>query len=283
MKRLDMTGPWPGAPVYFKRRTTSTMEDARRLFLAGCPEGTVVLAGFQEKGRGRLGGRLWTAAPGKNLLFTLVLRSETGRIDAAVQRLPLLAGLALALAVERLYGLSPQLKWPNDLLVDGKKLAGILCEALSEGGSLGVLIGIGLNCNQAVFPQELEQKASSLLRLLGREVPLEDTLRELLKALKECLGDENWRAKVVERLWGLGREVSLYPPQAQHHERLRGRRGLIRGINPDGSLLFQALGSSETAAVYSGEFRVWQTDHPAGEAAGPDGGPESPEPPGRML
>jgi hypothetical protein len=130
-----------------------------------------------------------------------------------------------------------------------------------------------------VFPQGLEQKASSLLRLLGRKVPLEDTLRELLKVLKECLSDENWRPKVVERLWGLGREVCLYPLQAQP----RGGRGVIRGINPDGSLLFQSLGFSGTAAVYSGEFRVSEADHPAGETAGPDRRPESPEPPGRRL
>jgi BirA family biotin operon repressor/biotin-[acetyl-CoA-carboxylase] ligase len=269
MKRLDIAGPWPAAPVYFKRKTTSTMEDARRLFLSGCLEGTVVLADFQDKGRGRLGDRVWTADAGKNLLFTLVLRPEAGRIGEAVQRLPLVAGLALALTVERLYGLSVQLKWPNDLLVDGKKLAGILCEALSEGGSLGVLIGIGLNCNQAVFPPELEPKATSLLRLLGREVALGDTLRELLKALKAGLADENWRAKVADRLWGLNREVCLYPPRvpaapsgpvsvkrAARAARPEGRRGVIRGLNPDGSLSFQPLGSSETRAVYSGEIRI---------------------------
>ena len=119
MKRLTICSPWPGACVYHRKRTASTMEDARRLFDSGCPDGTVVMADFQTLGRGRLAERRWVADAGKNLLFTLVLRSGSGQdsIGAAPHRLPLIAGLALALSVEHLYGLSVQLKWPNDLLV----------------------------------------------------------------------------------------------------------------------------------------------------------------------
>jgi len=257
MIALPVENPWPGAPLYFKKKTGSTMEDARRLFLAGCPDGTVVLTAFQQRGRGRTAGRGWSAEEGKNLLFTVVLRAPggVGGIGEVPlpQRLPLIAGLALAVTVERLYGLPVQLKWPNDLLAQGKKLAGILCEALAEGGSFGVLIGFGLNCNQLSFPEDLEQKAISLSRILDREVDLLVILKELLKVLRATLGDSEWKNKVKQRLYGLDREVFLHTPGAAGT--LGDRRGVIRGLNNDGSLLFQPAGSAEVISLYTGEIR----------------------------
>jgi BirA family biotin operon repressor/biotin-[acetyl-CoA-carboxylase] ligase len=252
---LPVENPWPGAPVYFKKKTGSTMEDARRLFLTGCPDGTVVLTGFQERGRGRMADRSWSAEEGKNLLFTVVLRAPggVGGPGGAPQRLPLVAGLALAVTVERLYSLPVQLKWPNDLLVEGKKLAGILCEALAEGESFGVLIGFGVNCNQISFPEDLEQKAISLSRILDREVDLRVILKELLKVLRATLDDSGWKSKVEQRLFGLGREVFLHTPQAAGS--LRDQRGVIRGLNSDGSLLFQPAASAEVISLYTGEIR----------------------------
>lgn len=250
-----MENPFPGAPIYFKKKTGSTMEDARRLFLAGCSDGTVVLTAFQERGRGRMTDRSWSAEEGKNLLLTVVLRAPggVGATAGAPQRLPLIAGLALAMSVERLYSLPVQLKWPNDLLVEGKKVAGILCEALTEGGSLGVLIGFGVNCNQVSFPQHLEHKAISLNRILGRDVDLLVILGELLKVLRATLDDSDWKNKVEQRLYGLGREVFLQAPQPGGS--LREERGVIRGLNSDGSLLFQSIGTLEVISLYTGEIR----------------------------
>jgi BirA family biotin operon repressor/biotin-[acetyl-CoA-carboxylase] ligase len=288
MKRLVIRNPWPGACVYFKKRTASTMEEARRLFDSDCPDGTVVLTDFQTLGRGRIAERRWIAEAGKNLLFTLVLRSESGRegIGAAPQRLPLIAGLALALSVEHLYGLSVQLKWPNDLLAGKKKLAGILCEALVQGDSLGVLVGIGLNCNQKTFPRELESKATSLALELGGQVSLPDLLEEVLRKLKTSLGDQDWHAKVVDRLYGLkrgyGRRKTAPPANEASQARSAGygqpvndrpmavllfpadrgvppqqgseQWGVVLGLNPDGSLLFQPE-KGDPVSVYGGEIR----------------------------
>lgn len=262
MKRLAIQNPWPGAPIYFKKRTASTMEDARRLFKSDCPDGTVVLTDFQTLGRGRVAERSWIAEAGKNLLFTLVLRTESGRegIGGAPQRLPLLAGLALALSVEHLYGQSVQLKWPNDLLVGEKKLAGILCEALVEGSSLGLLIGIGLNCNQLTFPRGLESKATSLAQILGRQVSLPNLLEEVLRKLKASLDDEDWHSKVMERLYGLNRVVYLPATVNCGAASRQGleQRGIILGVNPDGSLLVQP-DEGPPASVYGGEIRFVAT------------------------
>jgi len=256
MIRLNMNTPWTDAPVYFLRRTDSTMEEARRLFLAGCPHGTVVLADFQERGRGRFSDRRWSAQAGKSLLFTVVLKTGAGkqRIGDSLQRLPLLAGLSLALSVERLFGVQARLKWPNDLLVEGRKLAGVLCEALVQGSETGVLIGIGLNCNQRVFPQQLDGRATSLAVLTGRQIHLRETLAQLLRTLAACLEDEQWHGKVVSRLYGLNRAASLHTP-AGSAAPPSVQRGTIRGLNADGSLVFQPEGGAGPFAVYGGEIR----------------------------
>ena len=267
MKRLEIHNPWPGAPVYFKRRTASTMQEARRLLESGCPDGTVVLTDFQTLGRGRIAGRRWIAEAGKSLLFTQVLRTSSGAggIAEAPQRLPLVAGLALAQSVEDLYGLSVQLKWPNDLLVGEKKLAGILCEALAQGSSLGLLVGIGLNCNQMTFPVELESTATSLARVLDRQISIPNLLAEVLCKLKASLADEDWHAKVLARLYGLSavnghrqaappKAVLLFTRDNDTTRQDSAERGVVLGLNPDGSLLFQPDGGVPRA-VYGGEIR----------------------------
>jgi BirA family biotin operon repressor/biotin-[acetyl-CoA-carboxylase] ligase len=217
-----------------------------------------VLTDFQTGGRGRLARRSWIAEAGKNLLFTLVLRTRPADVGtgSTVLRLPLLAGLALALAAEDLYGLPARIKWPNDLLVGGKKLSGVLCEALAEGGTLGVLIGMGVNCNQLSFPSELGSRATSLALALGREVDRTGLLEAVLRELRGCLDDGRWHAKVLARLHGLGRRaILLGTADRESGDRPdAGQAGLILGLNPDGSLLFRPDGG-EPSGVYGGEFR----------------------------
>jgi BirA family biotin operon repressor/biotin-[acetyl-CoA-carboxylase] ligase len=175
--------------------------------------------------------------------------------------LPLLAGLALALTVEDLYGQAVRLKWPNDLLVRERKLAGVLCEALVEGDSLGVLIGIGLNCNQLSFPPELDSKATSLARELGRRVSLPGLLEELLRKLKVSLADGQWHAKVIERLYGLNRGcgqpeavVLSTTDRSGVPARGSGQHGIVLGLNQDGSLLFKPE-QGTAVSLYGGELR----------------------------
>jgi BirA family biotin operon repressor/biotin-[acetyl-CoA-carboxylase] ligase len=250
--------PWPvanpwSAPVLYLESTLSTMDDAQRLEEQGYPSGTVVVAGFQERGRGRHPERVWTAEPGKNLLFTLLLSLPD---DFPPQRLPLLAGLALALTVEERFGLSCQVKWPNDLLHEGRKLAGVLCLARSRAqgsaslhprGTARAFVGVGLNCNQRSFAPELSGKACSLAGLLGREVALPELLAGVLAALKAALRDGDWRARLQRRLYGVGREARL--GQDDGGPALSGR---LRGVAEDGALLLESAGAIRPA--YSGEL-----------------------------
>lgn len=163
-----------GRPRLHLRETTSTNERARALAAAGAPHGTLVTAGVQTAGRGRQ-GRTWTAPPGQAVLASLVLRDPD----------PLLS-LRAGLAVADVAGSRALVKWPNDVLVDGRKVAGVLVEARPQAG--WAVAGIGLNAalDTAELPPELRDRAASLGRS-PRE--LEAVLAELLEALDRRLAE----------------------------------------------------------------------------------------------
>ena len=161
-----------GRPRRHLRETTTTNALARTLATGGAPHGTLVTTGFQSAGRGRQ-GRTWTAPAGRALLLSLIVRE----IDAL---LPLRAGLAVA----DLAGPAAMVKWPNDVLLDGRKVAGVLIEARPQEG--WAVVGIGVNA--AFAPDELppELNAGTLGRRPGE---LEATLTELLERLETRLAE----------------------------------------------------------------------------------------------
>ncbi|HVP17879.1 MAG TPA: biotin--[acetyl-CoA-carboxylase] ligase [Spirochaetia bacterium] len=190
---LKVENPWAGSPVFVRERTSSSMDDAREAALNGCREGTVVVAGFQERGRGRAPGRSWHSPPWESLMATVVL--DASALGFPVALLPLRAAMGVCLAIEE-HGVRPLVKWPNDLLVGGRKIAGILCETC--GGS--VLVGFGVNCTQKRFPEDLAAVACSILQASGTEVNPLSLLPRVLARMKEALGDERWREKLLGRL-----------------------------------------------------------------------------------
>ncbi|MEX0790317.1 MAG: biotin--[acetyl-CoA-carboxylase] ligase [Actinomycetota bacterium] len=156
-------------------RTDSTNRQAMDWALQGAPHGSVVLADFQTAGRGRL-GREWTAPAGSSLLFSIVLRPQ---IDP--ERRPLLtlaAGVAVCGCLAGL-GFEPELKWPNDVLLAGRKVAGILAEANGEV----VILGIGINTGRVEFPEHLAGSAISLEASSGRACSRLELLSNLIEHL----------------------------------------------------------------------------------------------------
>jgi BirA family biotin operon repressor/biotin-[acetyl-CoA-carboxylase] ligase len=163
-----------GRPRLHLRETTSTNDRARELAGRGAPHGTVVTAGVQTAGRGRY-GRTWSAPPGSSLLLSLIVRE----FDPL---LPLRAGLAVA----DVAGPSARVKWPNDVWIDGRKVAGILAEA--RPGEGWAVLGIGVNVALDVrdLPPELQETAGTLGRARAE---LEPTLSQLLAALERRLAE----------------------------------------------------------------------------------------------
>lgn len=145
--------------------------------------GAVVLAETQTSGRGRL-GRKWADEKGANLLFSVGWKIQTGSVSVPLT--PLITALAIRDAVQPLTS-SMKIKWPNDLLLDGKKSGGILVEARTTGDQMSLVIGIGLNVNQTEFPAWLDIQPSSLQRHLGKSVSREFVLASILNKLQEYL------------------------------------------------------------------------------------------------
>ena len=158
------------------RVTASTNDDARALALDGAPEGTVVLAAEQTSGRGRL-GREWTSPPG-GVYASVVLRPAVETPEAIV--LPLVVGLGVAHGLDAL-GIHTKLKWPNDLLcTDGRKVAGVLLEGLSEGWLINwIIAGVGVNVRSAPDPA----RSASVDELFGRAVPLAEVAAAVLDGI----------------------------------------------------------------------------------------------------
>lgn len=213
-------------------RVDSTQTVAFALAADGAPDGTVVVAESQTAGRGRR-GRPWVDEPGASLLVSILLRPRLE--PARLPGLSLAAGVAVAQAMTRSAGLSPRLKWPNDVLVGGRKIAGILLESRTngagEGGRLAVL-GIGVNLGQRVFSSDLAHRATSVWLATRRLVDRDVVLAALLDALGEWRRQLEYggftaiRARWRELSDTLGRRVEA-----------DGVRGVAVDIDVDGALV----------------------------------------------
>lgn len=174
--------------ILFLEETDSTNDDAARL-AAEAAAGSLVIAGEQRRGRGRL-GKKWLSAPGAGLTFSYIARPAVKTSE--VPRLTLVAGLAVANAIEEQTGLITAIKWPNDILIKGRKVAGLLCEfhgSSPRAEAPAVIIGIGINISssEADFPPELRQKATSLILAGAREISPAALLISIVRHLEEQL------------------------------------------------------------------------------------------------
>jgi BirA family biotin operon repressor/biotin-[acetyl-CoA-carboxylase] ligase len=184
--RKRMKGKLFGKRVYHFFKTDSTNRVAMELGYALEPEGAVVLAEEQTAGRGRA-GRSWHSERGAGLYVTLLLRPRLSPVQAPL--LTMLAGLSAHAAIEAQSGLDAELKWPNDLLMSGKKVGGILTEMHAEPTQVRfVIIGIGINTNQEKFPADISAHATSLRKESGRT---HSRLELLVRLLTEFESDYN--------------------------------------------------------------------------------------------
>ena len=184
--KRQLKGTLFGKRIYHFFKTDSTNRVALELGHAGEPEGAVVLAEEQTAGRGRA-GHSWHSERAAGIYVTLLLRPKLAPVQAPV--LTMMAGLSAHAAVEALTGLAVDLKWPNDLMIRGKKAGGILTEMHADPGQVQfVVVGIGLNLNQERFPSELAGLATSLRQETGKS---QSRMGLLVRLLREFASDYN--------------------------------------------------------------------------------------------
>ncbi len=251
-KGYGMYTRWLAHPCVCLESVDSTNEYAKRMAKEAAVHGTVVAAEEQTGGKGRR-GRGWETEKKANIMMTLLLRPKI-RPDH-VSQLTLLMAMAVVQGIRTVTGLPAQIKWPNDVVVNGKKVCGILTEMITEAdGIYHVVIGVGVNVNQKNFPRELVH-AGSLCTELGREIVREELAARILEAFESLYGIfsetedlSGLYEKYNEVCVNLGRQIRVLEPGSEY-------TGTTQGINHVGELIVQKE-TGETVCVYAGEVSV---------------------------
>jgi BirA family biotin operon repressor/biotin-[acetyl-CoA-carboxylase] ligase len=244
-----------GKIIRYFLQVGSTNDVSHQLAQQGADEGTLVLAEDQSQGRGRL-GRSWFSKRNAGIYASLILRPDLKPRDAPI--LNLVAAVAASEAIERSCGLKMDIKWPNDLLVNGKKCCGILAEMDADLNAIHyVILGIGINVNQSCFPKMLQGQASSLFLEGGQKYSRVKVLVEFLKSFEALYMELQSKGshEVITRWiqnssYALGRKVSVDLGGRQIH-------GTTAGLGKEGTLRVQ-LENGQIEEVVSGEVVAWR-------------------------
>lgn len=243
---------WLAKKIIYLPVTDSTNTQAKKMGEEGAEHGTLVVTQCQTAGRGRR-GRSWESPEG-NVYFTFLLRPEVEISRASM--ITLVAALAVAKAVDDVTGLDSKIKWPNDVVANGKKLCGILTESSSDLEYINyAVVGIGINVNQTAFPKEIAETASSLLLEMGHTVNRGQLLGVFLNRFEQYYEtfiqteDMSGLKDVYnEKLVNCGREVKII-------EKDRERVLKALGIDNDGGLVVENS-EGERESIISGEVSV---------------------------
>jgi len=238
-----------GRRVFWYTEVGSTNDVAAALAERGEPEGAVIIADAQTAGRGRH-GRSWASPPQAGLYCSVIVRPA----PHVVGLLTIAAGVAIAEGIQAATGLRAGLKWPNDIYVNGLKLAGILAEAgSSRDGAAFVILGCGINLMPAAYPPEISARATSIESELGRPADRGLVLAECLAALDVRYRDlvEHASGRVIER-WR-DRAATTFGRRVEWDVAGVTRQGVAEGIDETGALVVRD--GTERARVMSGEVR----------------------------
>lgn len=248
-----MNTKWAGRPVKFYDSLNSTNLQAKLDAENGAEEGTLIVADMQTAGRGRK-GRSWSSPAGTNVYFTLILKPDYAVEKASM--VTLVMGMAVAEGIREICGAEAQIKWPNDIVISGKKVCGMLAEMSIEREYIHyIVIGAGINVGEQSFPEEIADVATSLWAECGYKVPRAELIVSVMKSFEECYGifrEAGSLEPLLDRynrlLVNKDREVRVLDPKGEF-------RGIARGINRTGELLVERPDGS-VAEVYAGEVSV---------------------------
>lgn len=250
--RWGLDTKWIGHDLYHFDQVESTQEIVHEMAKQGKPHGTVVIADEQVKGKGRM-ARNWDSPKGKGIWMSILLRPDLPPIQAP--QLTLLAATVLAKVMANNSDLNPQIKWPNDLLVNHKKVSGILTEMQAEHDSIQyVVLGTGINVNQdeADIPEDILYKASSLKIESGEDWSIQHTIQEILRLFEESYERyERLGFGAIKEDWEhfgyrIGEEVTISTMR-------KTWQATLIGIEADGALRARSK-DGEEEKLYSAEI-----------------------------
>lgn len=244
---------WMGQSCVYLESVDSTNTYAKRLAEEGASAGTLVVAEEQTEGKGRR-GRSWSASKGANIMMTIILKPSVK--PEHVSRMTLLMAMAAARGIRSVTGLPAGIKWPNDVVVHGRKVCGILTELNMEVDYINyVVIGTGINVNQEHFPKEIQDVAGSLCLELGHKIARAELAAEVLRELEE-LYEIFLETEDLSKLYqaynelcvNCGHEIRVLDPGREY-------TGTTDGINASGELVVRK-GDGSLVCVYAGEVSV---------------------------
>ena len=244
---------WAGREIYYYDETGSTNEDVKLLAKKEASHGTLVVANMQSAGRGRK-GRDWQSPAGTTISMSILLRPEFAPDKAS--SLTLVMAMAIARAIKEVCGCDCQIKWPNDLVLNRKKVCGILTEMSVEKGRIQyVVIGAGVNVNLIDFPEEIKEMATSILKETGKRVAREELIACSMYFLEQyydiymrTLDLSALREEYNQLLINLDAQVRVLDPKGAYN-------GIARGITKDGELIVEKE-NGDFEEVYAGEVSV---------------------------
>lgn len=250
---LDGKTEWAGQEIYYFPETDSTNIRAKELAEKGAPQGTLVVADQQNAGRGRR-GRGWESPPGCSIYMSILLRPAF--LPAKAPMMTLVMSYSVTKSLRACTGLDVRIKWPNDVVLNGKKLVGILTEMSTEIDYINhVVTGVGINVNMDSFSEEIAKTATSLRIETGKILKRSTLIAEIMKRFEKDY-EEYVKA---EDLSGIREEYNRLMVNCGKEVRILGAKepyeALALGINNSGELLVRKEDGSEEA-VYAGEVSV---------------------------
>ena len=250
---LSIHTKWAGTQVAFFEETDSTNNEIRRLAEQGAPHGTLAVAERQLGGKGRR-GRVWTSPAGVGIWMSMLLRPQIDPMAASM--LTLVMALSTRRGIEKATGLKSEIKWPNDLVLNKKKICGILTEMSTELMEIQYVIpGTGINVNQMEFPDDIKATATSLRIESGKIQKRSEIIAAIMEAFEgyyDTFIETQDMSGLIEEynanLVNLGNEVCVLDPAGEY-------RGVSEGINKEGALLVR-LSDGTLKEIISGEVSV---------------------------
>ena len=248
----ELETAWAGKTCLCFDILDSTQEYGKELAKTESVHGTLIVADSQTAGKGRR-GRIWQSPKGTTISMSLCLEPKISLEH--ISGLTLVMALAVAEAIKEISSFDPQIKWPNDIVLNGRKICGILTELVFRKEIYAVIVGVGINVNTEQFPEEIQEVASSLKRECGREFSRETLIAAILKYFERFFESykktqdlrllrEDYEAMLANK----GKEVLVLDPQGSY-------TGIAKGITDSGNLVVMCEDGSEKE-VYSGEVSV---------------------------